>query len=287
MKIVRVACCLFLIATGIMAIYQPALAQEETGIKETVELVPKFPKVEATFPGLTFTFEVQLKYMGPGVRPFDLLVTGPQNWTTYITSSDVGETRIRSIVLEPLKTYGQDVKVVTSPPSFSIPEPGEYKLTLQARAGDVSQSIDLTAVVVAIYRMGLSPASERYDTKAAAGKDNFFSLKLDNLGSAAVEDISFQSKKPEGWIIKFTPDKVDSLPTLDSRTVDVNIKPPARTIAGDYSITLTASGKQTQATDLNIRVTVETPTVWGWVGVGVILVVIAGLSVVFWRFGRR
>ena len=86
---------------------------------------------------------------------------------------------------------------------------------------------------------------------------------------------------------EFTPDKIDLLNALDEQLVDVNIKPPADTIAGDYDIRVRASGTQSSADEVKIRVTVETSTIWGWVGVAIILVVVAGLIVIFMRFSRR
>ena len=75
--------------------------------------------------------------------------------------------------------------------------------------------------------------------------------------------------------------------TLDVHTVDVNIKPPPRTIAGDYSVKIQASGDQVTSNELDIRVTVESSTIWGWVGVAIILVVSGGLIFMFLRFSRR
>jgi uncharacterized membrane protein len=107
-----------------------------------------------------------------------------------------------------------------------------------------------------------------------------------NNGSAAIENITFSSDKPSGWTIDFSPEKVDTLDAIGSQTIEVDIKPPSKTIAGDYQITLTANGKQA-SDDIDIRVTVETPTIWGWVGVGIIIVVVAGVVFVFMRFSRR
>ena len=39
--------------------------------------------------------------------------------------------------------------------------------------------------------------------------------------------------------------------------------------------------------DGQIRVTVLTPTIWGWVGVIIVVLVVIGLMVMFWRLGRR
>ena len=74
---------------------------------------------------------------------------------------------------------------------------------------------------------------------------------------------------------------------IDEQSIDVNIKPPPKAVAGDYMISLRASGKQTSAGEISIRVTVETPTIWGWVGVVIILIVVIGLVVIFMRFSRR
>jgi len=134
--------------------------------------------------------------------------------------------------------------------------------------------------------MALAPAGELYNTTAKAGKDNYFSIEVGNLGTAAIDNIKFSSTKPTGWTIEFSPDKIESLPAFDSQTVDINMKPPTETIAGDYQITVRASGEQASE-KIDIRVTVETPTIWGWVGVGIILVVIAGLAYIFMRFSRR
>jgi uncharacterized membrane protein len=62
--------------------------------------------------------------------------------------------------------------------------------------------------------------------------------------------------------------------------------PQGKTIAGDYMINFKAdTGSISQ--DMDVRVTVLTPTIWGWVGIIVIVVVIAGLAVLFMKLGRR
>ena len=118
-------------------------------------------------------------------------------------------------------------------------------------------------------------------------KDNFFSAELKNKGSATIDDITFSSDKPEGWTIEFTPEEVSSLAAGKTKTIDINIKPDAKAIAGDYSVSFKATSEEATAQNLEIRVTVETPTIWGWTGVGIIVVVIAGLAFVIMRFSRR
>ena len=112
--------------------------------------------------------------------------------------------RIGSIRMEP-KLTPDKVKVVAAPPFFLIPEPGEYKITLEASSGTISGSIDLIAVITATYSINLVPTEERYDTTATTGKDNFFSIEIQNAGSGTIDSVKFSSRKPSGWVIEFSP----------------------------------------------------------------------------------
>ena len=255
-----------------------------------VELSPVYPRLEAIAGG-DFVFEVEFAYRDVEItdepRDFNLRTTAPKGWEVYMTPPYEKEKKVSAIRLKPAFTPGNKLRVVVTAPFWPLPEPGEYKITLEAISGEVKGSIEFTAVITAKYILFVVPVAERYNTTAKAGEDNFFSISVGNLGTAAINDIKLSSTGPEGWQIEFSPDKVDSIEAIADQVIDVNIKPPSKTIAGDYVISLRASGKQTSSGEINIRVTVETPTIWGWVGVGIILVVVAGLVVIFLRFSRR
>jgi uncharacterized membrane protein len=265
------------------------LAQDETPT-ETITLSATYSKLEA-LAGAGFEFEVNLEYAGgTEARTFDLIATGPQDWNVYVTPTYPTDKQILNILLEPVQPYQTapvtKVLIHVSPPYWLLPEPGDYPVTLEVASGDLSATINLTAVVTASYQMALTTPDGLLNTTATAGRDNYFSIEVQNTGSAEVDDINFSTIKPSGWAIDFSPAKLDSIAALDSQTVQVNIKPPDKTIAGDYQITITAKGKQV-SDDINIRVSVETPSIWGWVGVAIIVVVIAGLVYIFMRFSRR
>ena len=258
--------------------------------EETIEMRVVHPRVEA-IAGADFVFELEFQFAGADLlaeaRSFDLVTKAPQGWEVYMTPQFEKEKRVSAISLKGGMTYGDKTRVVAKAPFWPLPEPGEYKITVEAVSGDLKDAVELIAVITARYNLLLAPAGERYNTNAKAGRDNYFSLNVGNLGTAPIDKINFSSGKPEGWTIEFTPDKVDSLEALDTQTFDINIKPPPETIAGDYEITIRASGVQATSSELKIRVTVETPTVWGWVGVVIIAVVIVGLVFIFMRFSRR
>ena len=279
-----------LLLLGMLLMATPAITfaqEEENPITPEVVVEPTYPKLEA-IAGNSFEFEVELFYLrGEGASDFDLKATAPPGWEVYMTPKYEKEKKVSAIRMEPTVSSPENLLVVVTAPFWPLPDPGEYKITLEVSSGDVTGSTDLTAVITAMYHLAVAPTSERYNTKVKPGEDNFFSIEVGNLSTAPVDNVKFSTTKPEGWTIDFNPEKIETLAAFDSQTMEVNIKPPTDTIAGDYNITLRASGTQTTADEIQIRVTVETPTIWGWVGVGIILVVVAGLIFIFMRFSRR
>lgn len=269
---------LFLLAPG---------QEEQPPPEEKLEIESKYPVLSAKS-GEVFEFSVDLKYQGGKRKRFDLTFATPPQWAAIATAG-YPEKQIPAIEMGPAEKFPvtESIKVKFGPVGGKYPEPGDYILTLEASSGDLRASIELKAVVTAKYEFKITTATGRLNTNADAGEDNHFSILLSNTGSAAIENITFSSTKPEGWSVTFTPEKVDSLDSGLTQEVDVVINPPRKTIAGDYQITLRAESKDFSPDPLKLRVTVLTPTIWGWVGVIIVLVVIAGVGVVFWRLGRR
>jgi len=257
---------------------------------ETIEVSVVHPTVEA-IAGSDFVFEVEFKYTGDILgepRSFDLIHTAPQGWEVYMTPQYEKDKHISAIDLKPSGVaFSDKTRLVATAPFWPLPEPGDYKIVLDVVSDDLKGTVELKAVITASYTLLLAPSGQRYDTKAKAGRDNYFSIEVGNLGTAPIDKITFSSEKPEGWSVEFKPEQVDSLEALKTQTVEINIKPPPETISGDYMISVRASGVQKTSEQINIRVTVETPTVWGWVGVAIIAIVVVGLVVIFMRFSRR
>jgi uncharacterized membrane protein len=292
MKMVRIISWLTVLVLLIVALGVPiaAFAQDEEtppAPTDNITLSTDYPTLEAVGTG-SLQFNVTLGYQGSVQRVFDLKASVPSGWDVYIQPQYETGKRISSITID--SSYSVTNKVVTvvvTAPAYPTPDPGDYKIQLQATSGEVTGSIELTARITAKYDLQVVPVNQVYNTNALAGKDNIFSIQLTNQGTAPIDTITFTSTHPDGWEVKFTPDKIDTLAIADPKTVDVDIKPPAKTVAGDYMISFTTSGKPASDQKIDVRVTVQTPTIWGWVGVIIIVVVVAGLFVVFMRFGRR
>jgi uncharacterized membrane protein len=271
-------------------INQPIVAAQE----EKIELNAKYP----IMPGpadISFSFDVDLMYSG-GKEPltFELSAEGPPGWLVSIQQS-YQEVELSAIRLDPTKTYPETIKVVATAPYWLLPEPGDYTITLRAAAGEIKGSVDLTARITARYDFSVKTETGRLNIKATAGKENNLTVIITNLGTAPLNQITFRSVKPtaiagEAWSVTFNPDKIENLKPWEEREVEVVIKPPPETIAGDYMTTLEFnSDPQTsiEPPSLEIRVTVGTSTKWGWIGAGIVIAVIVGLFVGFRQLGRR
>jgi uncharacterized membrane protein len=262
-------------------------SQEQPPPETKFEATARYPTMSAES-GKSFTFEISLVYQGTEARGFDLAVTAPVGWIGEIKPS-YDDVVIESITLQPGKTYPDKVKVILRPPPRELPELGEYKATFNAGSGELRASVELTAVVTEkppTYQLYVSTASGRLNMEAKAGEDNHLTVILENYGTGTLENITFSSTKSEGWGITFTPTSVDTLEPGLQQEVDIAITPPTKTIAGDYTVLLRFNSEKATY-NLEMRVTVVTPTIWGGAGIGIAVAVVAGLAVLFRRLGRR
>lgn len=297
MKIARLFAGLFLILGVLLALLPASVLAEETptptpALEET--LPPEEAHLTATYgtleavSGANFEYELKITFLGYDAKIFNLTPSGPKDWTFYMTPSYPKDKHVADIRVDPNANPTETFLLNAAPPYWLQPQPGTYDITLQAKSGDLTAEIKLKAIVTSKFSMALGPTDNSpYSTTATAGKDSVYAMKLTNNGTSTLDNITFSADKPEGWIVTFSPDKVDSILAGNDKTVDVKIQPAAKAIAGDYIVTLNATSKQAQALKMDVRVTVETPTFWGWAGVAIILVVVAGLAFVIMRFSRR
>ena len=217
----------------------PVLAQDDDA---TIELTTDYYKLEIVS-GASVDFTIKLEYTGTEARVFDLTATGPTDWTTFITSSYPRDRQILDIRIEP-PAEGESVTVeqivVTAVPvSWLTPEVGEYPITVEVSSGDISSSIELTAVITSVplsYSMYLTSPDGILSTTAQAGKDNYFTLAVVNSGTGAVDNIGLSTNKPKGWTVELSLSNINSVAAGDFQTGEMNIKPPPEAISGDYEI---------------------------------------------------
>lgn len=234
--------------------------------------------------GEDFKFTVDVGNETGEERDIVLSSVHPTNWN--VTFMPIYElTLVRAIHM---KAGDRKLLEVTVSPPLDV-EAGEYQVVMKVTSGIYEQSLDLGTVITGTYKFDLFTLGGLLNLSAQQGERAPVSMIVINEGSAPLASMSFASNKPSGWEVVFEPSEIPLLPPGASREVSVGIKPSADAIPGDYSITLRAfTGSPHVTSDkLELRVTVLGSIMWGLFGVLIIVLVIAGLLVIFWRLGRR
>lgn len=283
-------CMLMLAAIAAAQVISASVVLADVQPADKLELNCKYPVLtsEGT---VSFTYEVEVLYSGEGAKKtFDLSAKVPGEFSYSFQSSAYGSSSIKAIQLDPVRAYPETIKLTVQSLRLLL-EPGEYPITVEVSSGNIKQTIDLKAVINSKAVIDMTTPTERLNADATAGSESTFPITIKNTGTIALLNVtvsSAASKHPTGWTVKFTPEKIDKLDVDSEKEVIVTVKPPEKTIAGDYMVTIEAQpeSKATQKA-MDIRITVLTPTVWGWVGVGIVVLVVIGLVFMFWKLGRR
>jgi uncharacterized membrane protein len=165
-------------------------------------------------------------------------------------------------------------------------KPGEYPILIKVNSPEAKGEATLTVVLTGTYKLNAGTANGLLSMNTVRGKEGSLSFYVQNNGSATLDNVSFLSFKPENWKVAFNPERIDSLAPEELKQVEVSITPTDQALVGDYSVGLTAdAGKVSKAIEL--RITVRASTAWSWIGIGIIVLVMAGLVVLFIRLGRR
>lgn len=268
----------------------PEDEEEEEEYVETFEIGAKYPVLTGAS-DTSFLFEVDFTRAGGDEDlNFDLTLTGPKDWLFYAAQDQYNSDKRISAMRINRFSIKESIVVVAVAPYWLYPEPGDYSIVLEASSEDLTGSIELTAKITARYDFiaVTELAGGRLNIKAKTGNESYLPISVSNIGTATLDNVTLSSSKPEGWSVTFTPEKIENLSPGASQEVEVSIKPPKKTISGDYIVNLQFSGEPSSHTpDLGIRVTVETSTTWGFVAIGIIAAIAAALLFVFKRLGRR
>ncbi len=255
-------------------------AQERVAGADDIQLVTSYPVLRGQTDA-RFEFAVEINNKIEIDRTFNLSAIGPEKWEINFKPSyeqkQISSLRIRG-------GSSQSVAVEVTPPREAMA--GEYPILVRVSSGEKKAEAKLTVALTGIYKLDAGTPTGILSLEALAGKTANLSLFVKNTGSAVNRNISFSSFKPENWEVTFKPEKIDALEPNGLKQIEVMIKPAAQALVGDYSVGLMVDGEKASKT-VEVRTTVKASTAWGWIGIGIILFVIAGLSGLFIWLGRR
>jgi uncharacterized membrane protein len=255
-------------------------AQERTRGAEDIQITTSYPVLRGQT-NATFEFSIDVLNKSDLDRTFNLAAVPPEKWEVNFKPAyeqkQISSFRIKG-------GQSQSVAVQVSPPKDAMA--GEYPILVRVSSGEKKAEVKLTVALTGIYKLDAGTPTGILSLEAMPGKPANLSLFVKNTGSAINRNVSFSSFKPENWEVTFKPEKIDALEPNGLKQVEVIIKPAPQALVGDYSVGVMVDGEKASKT-VEFRVTVKASTAWGWIGIGVIVFVIAGLSALFIWLGRR
>ena len=152
--------------------------------------------------------------------------------------------------------------------------------------GGQTATANLEADVTGSPSVSLSTPNQVLNASVTAGSTGTVSLVVTNTGSTPLTNVAITSSPPSGWTTTFAPTSIATLAPGAADTVTATVTPASDALSGDYDITFTVTAGAATA-NVDIRTTVQTSPLWGFIGLALIALVIIGLGWVFRRYGRR
>jgi uncharacterized membrane protein len=205
---------------------------------------------------------------------------GPVGWTVDVTLT--GQAQAVSGTVKAGSTANIAVKVTPAAKA----EAKTYPVQVVATVAGQPFPIELGVEVTGSYTLSLSTPTQALSGHGPAGGVTQETFTITNSGTAPVTNVKLSSTAPTNWKVEFDKPTIDSIAPDQPVTVIAKITPSGDAIAGDYSLTVTATGDEAND-NVDFRFTVETSIVGGLIGAGLIIAAIGGLLWVFRRYGRR
>lgn len=254
--------------------------QERIAGADDIQITTSYPVLRGQTDA-RFEFSLEVMNKSESDRIMNLSALGPEKWE--INFKPAYETKqISSLRIK--GGQSQTVAVEVAPPREALA--GEYPIVVKVSSGEKKAEAKLMVVLTGIYKIDAGTPTGILSLEAFAGKPANLSVFVKNTGSAINRNVSFSSFKPENWEVTFKPEKIDAMEPGALKQVEVIIKPAQQALVGDYSVGVMVDGEKASKT-VELRTTVRASTAWGWIGIGIIVFVIAGLSTLFIWLGRR
>lgn len=232
--------------------------------------------------GSTISYDTTLQNNSVDAQTFNFSADAPEGWSvTYKESS--GSSNVTSVNVDGASST--TVTVTVQAPDDA--EATDYTIPIHARTenGD-DLELDLNVTITGSYDLSFTTQNQTLSFNAKANTRNTVVMELTNNGNAPLTNINLTSSAPTDWTVEFSESTIDSLAAGASKEVTAYVTPAESAISGDYSVTMTATAEETSTSNA-FRVTVETQTVWGIVGVVIIVAILGCLVAVFRKFGRH
>jgi uncharacterized membrane protein len=228
-----------------------------------------------------FEFSVEVKNNTDKDGIFNLNAQAPENWD--VNFKPAYEDKFFSS-LRIKAGQSQTMAVAVNP--YALAEPGEYPIKINVSSDIAKAEAELHVILTGTYKLDAATSNGLLSLNAVRGEPANLSFFVKNSGSASQNNIHFLSFKPENWKVEFKPESIDTLAPGALKQIELTVTPSEQALVGDYSVAVRIEGEKVNK-NLELRTTVKASTAWGWLGIGIIVLVVAGLVVLFIGMGRR
>ena len=226
-----------------------------------------------------FTFSANIKNRSTDKQHYAFVANAPRGWTVTFKAN-----------YQPVTAVDVDANN-TTPISIEIKAPekteaGKYKIPVRAESGSSFSDLDLEVVITGSFSIEMTTPTGLVSADLTAGESKQIELVISNNGSSNLSDIKPEAAAPVSWSVTFDPKKVDLLRPGKTARVYATIKADKKAIPGDYVTNIEAKTPEVSS-KLSFRISVETPMLWGWLGVLITLVALGSVYYLFRKYGRR
>ena len=240
----------------------------------------KLPSLKGS-PKSSFEYTLNVKNDSGRKLVTSFAAEAPPNFETSFTEA-YGTQELSSIPIE--AGQSKDIKLKVRPPS-SV-DAGHFPVKVNVSAEDASASTELALDVVGQPQLQLAGREGLLSARAVAGQQSSIPIVVRNSGTAPADNIALSATAPSGWKVTFQPAGIDRLVPGKDAEVQAQLTPSDKSLAGDYQVSMRANSRGESASS-QFRVTVNTSTVWGMAGAGVIGIALLLMLGAVVRFGRR
>ncbi|MDI6897235.1 NEW3 domain-containing protein [Methanocella conradii] len=233
--------------------------------------------------GDRISYDMSIHNLQAGENHYKLAVAGlPDNWYARFKESASSAEEVDEVVVPASSVKDLVLEVV---PPYSV-APGDYNFTAVVTGPDglnVYRNLTLTLKSSG----GMSVTASRLAYNARPGETFKIDLYVSNGGQgAALTNVYVETTAPEGWMVQASPEKVNSIKAGGSQVFTLSIQPPGNIVASDYEVIAKVKCDQAES-QKDFRITVQTESYIPYIGGAIIVVVAAGLFLIYRKYGRR
>ena len=231
--------------------------------------------------GTKALFSTTIQNNRPTEQMFSFTAQVPEGWSVVFRESGK-ETAVSTMSVPAKGSTPVMIDVIAS----NTAESGDYDIPVSIVSAMDKLSETYHVKIRGTYNLFVTTPTGRLSFDANAKKPTSQVVQLKNVGNINLENINLTAVAPPGWSYEFSEPTVDLLEPGQLKEVTMTVTPGSDIVNGDYALqvkaeTVEIAGEQT------FRITVKTETMWGIVGILVILAACAGLVLVFRKYGRR